>query len=458
MRNRFIYIGCLLACSVMLASCLGKDDDEVTYYDDTAITAFSLGTLKYNKRVNADSVANTTLDCSGYKFYIDQQKRIIYNPDSLPVGVDVSKTVASVSVKNSASVVLKDNDSDSLSYWASSDSIDFTQPRILRVYNHNGEYREYTVSVNVHKQYGDTLAWSNVGMPDGLTASSGLRIYAASDRIFLLTNKGGFTAPRPAAANWSKMSQPFDAMAYANAAVLNDTLYVLSDGKLLRTADGEHWTSGSTNIKRLLGASKTRLYAFDANGMIASSTKGVDWTEESLSESTDWLPANDISLCARPLKTNEDSYRLLLCGNRTYTLGDTTAVVWGKIEEPSTTEAQGWSLFKWDVTNPYPLPAQYNLQVVAYDGMFVALGGTSTMMINSTSGSAKSFYRSADNGITWQRDTTMALPSGFAAFDNFALTADKDNYLWIADATTGIVWRGRINRLGWTEDQKAFTE
>ena len=80
MRNRFIYIGCLLACSVMLASCLGKDDDEVTYYDDTAITAFSLGTLKYNKRVNADSVANTTLDCSGYKFYIDQQKRIIYNP------------------------------------------------------------------------------------------------------------------------------------------------------------------------------------------------------------------------------------------------------------------------------------------------------------------------------------------------------------------------------------------
>ena len=183
MRNRFIYIGCLLACSVMLASCLGKDDDEVTYYDDTAITAFSLGTLKYNKRVNADSVANTTLDCSGYKFYIDQQKRIIYNPDSLPVGVDVSKTVASVSVKNSASVVLKDNDSDSLSYWASSDSIDFTQPRILRVYNHNGEYREYTVSVNVHKQYGDTLAWSNVGMPDGLTASSGLRIYATSDRI-----------------------------------------------------------------------------------------------------------------------------------------------------------------------------------------------------------------------------------------------------------------------------------
>ena len=316
MRNRFIYIGCLLACSVMLASCLGKDDDEVTYYDDTAITAFSLGTLKYNKRVNADSVANTTLDCSGYKFYIDQQKRIIYNPDSLPVGVDVSKTVASVSVKNSASVVLKDNDSDSLSYWASSDSIDFTQPRILRVYNHNGEYREYTVSVNVHKQYGDTLAWSNVGMPDGLTASSGLRIYAASDRIFLLTNKGGFTAPRPAAANWSKMSQPFDAMAYANAAVLNDTLYVLSDGKLLRTADGEHWKSGSTNIKRLLGASKTRLYAFDANGMIASSTKGVDWTEESLNESTDWLPANDISICARPLHANADCYRLLLCGNR----------------------------------------------------------------------------------------------------------------------------------------------
>ena len=457
MRKHFIYsIGGLLACSMMLASCLGNNDDDITYYDDTALTAFSLGTLKYNKRVNADSVASTTLDCSSYKFYIDQQKRLVYNTDSLPVGVDVSKTVATISSKNSGTIVLKSINSDSLSYWSSTDSVDFTQPRKVRIYNHNGEYREYTVSVNVHKQYGDTLTWSNMGTLNALTAYSGMRIYATADRLFLLTNAAGFTASRPSAANWSQMEQQLDASAYINSAVLNDTLYVLSGGRLLRTSDGQSWKSESTQIKRFLGASKTKLYAFDADGNIASSSDGATWTAEKYDASTAWLPANDISLCAQQLQTNEDSYRLLLCGNRDYAQGDSTAVVWGKIEEPSTMQTQAWSLFNWDVTNPYPLHALSNLQVVAYDGMFVALG--SSTMTNGTNWGATGFYRSADNGITWQRDTTMALPSGFSSPKNFAITTDKDHYLWIADATTGIVWRGRINRLGWAEEQKAFTK
>lgn len=459
MRKYFIYLCCLALCAVMFTSCLGDDDDNITYYDDTAITAFSLGTLKYNKRVNADSVTNTTLDCSSYKFYIDQQNRTIYNTDSLPVGVDVSKVICTITTKNSGTVILRDNDSDTLFYWSSSDSVDFTQPRLFRVYNYTGAYREYTVSVNVHQQYGDTLTWSNLATVSGLSANNNMRFYATSDYLFLLGKSVSYMASRNNAITWTQISQELDNLAYNNAAVLNDTLYVLSNGKLLTTYDGQSWNESETSISHLFGASSVKLYALDANGKIASSEDGSDWTEEDLDGDSTMMPVNDASLCYMQLPTNDDTYRLLLAGNRNYSLGDTTAVVWGKIEETNEgSDNQAWSFYKFDANNPYPLPALYDLQMINYDNSFMAMGGYSTTQLNSGTQTAHGFYRSSDNGVTWQEDTTMTLPTGFTPFHPFALTADKDNYLWIADATTGTIWRGRINRLGWADEQKGFNK
>lgn len=453
MRKNFISFSCIVLCAVALASCLGNNDDDTTYYDDTAITSFSLGTLKYKKRVNADSVANTTLSCSGYKFYIDQQNRTIYNTDSLPVGVDASRAVCTIITKNAGTVILKDNDSDSLSYWSSTDSIDFTKPRKIRVYNNAGSYREYTVSVNVHKEYADTLSWTGMAPVAGLSANTGVRLYATSGHIFLLGNATAYVASRNGSPAWTQLSRRLGQEAYRNAAVRNDSLFVLSDGKLLATADGQAWSETPATISRLLGASTMRLYAVDNDGKIAYSSDGKSWTRDDMDAATSWMPASDLSFCTLQLPTNDDAYRLLLCGNRERTTGDTTAVVWGKIEETNPgAQSQPWSLFNTDATNHYSLPALANVQVVAYDNMFVALGGAALFGRQATHG----FYRSSDNGITWHEDITMALPKGFTPNGRFAIAADKDNYLWIADATTGNVWRGRINRLGWVEEQKGY--
>ena len=85
----------LLSAIFVFTSCLNSDNEVTTYYGDTAITSFSVGTLKYYKHTTSstgkDSVYQTTLSCSGYKFYIDQAKREIYNPDSLPYGIDGTK-------------------------------------------------------------------------------------------------------------------------------------------------------------------------------------------------------------------------------------------------------------------------------------------------------------------------------------------------------------------------------
>ena len=46
LSSLFIMVLTLLSMS----SCLGTSEDKTTYYDDTAITAFSLGTLNLTKQ------------------------------------------------------------------------------------------------------------------------------------------------------------------------------------------------------------------------------------------------------------------------------------------------------------------------------------------------------------------------------------------------------------------------
>ena len=157
-----------IVSALLLTSCLSSNDEEVVYYEDTAVTAFSLGTLKITYHTTAsdgvtDSTYTSTLDCSSYKLYIDQLSQTIYTPDSLPVGIDPSAALATVTTKNSGTAVLNlysKSGADSLAYYSSNDSIDFTNPVRLRVYNMMGTaYREYTVHVNVHKESVDEFSW-----------------------------------------------------------------------------------------------------------------------------------------------------------------------------------------------------------------------------------------------------------------------------------------------------------
>lgn len=165
----------MFATALLCASCLGSSEEEYTYYDDTAITAFSLGTLNrytyVTKSDGTDSIAKTTVTGSNYKFYIDQQQRRIYNPDSLPVGTDAEKVVCTITAKNAGTVLLKHPDKDSVAYYTSTDSIDFSRPRTLIVYSQSGRtFREYTVNVNVHQQEADEMVWDTRSADEATTA------------------------------------------------------------------------------------------------------------------------------------------------------------------------------------------------------------------------------------------------------------------------------------------------
>lgn len=169
MNKLFSHVVVVIAAVLSLTSCLSDNDDSnTTYYTDTAISSFSLGTLNITYHTTAkdgvtDSTYTSTFSASSYAFDIDQQNGTIANADSLPVGTDAAHCLATINTVNSGTVllVLKSKaGTDSLAYYSSSDSIDFSSPVRMRVYNMQGSaHRDYIVTVNVHKQEENQFAW-----------------------------------------------------------------------------------------------------------------------------------------------------------------------------------------------------------------------------------------------------------------------------------------------------------
>lgn len=468
----------LFSAMLLTVSCLSGDDyNDIIYYGDTAITSFSLGTLKRTMWTEAsdgsDSSYVAQLDCSSYAFYIDQFKKEIYNPDSLPVGTDAAHVLCNVSSKNSSVVVIayKDvEDKDSLVVYSSSDSIDFTEPRDFRVYANDGTaYRSYTVKVNVHKEHPDSINWQDMGECQAFKSMSGMKAVALGGKLFVFGATSAGTAVYSASAGgslaWAELDTDIalDGGAYKNVVVKDDAMYTLSDGGVLRSDDGKAWDEvGGTGLKQLLAAGKDKLYALDGNGgIVVSEDDGATWDEDNIVDDAGMLPTENVSYGCLPVATDKNAERVVIVGNRDTNNSafaeDSVAMVWSKIEEYSDgSRTHSWVFNSED--NGYRLPRLADLSVAVYGDALVALGGRG--LGTSTAEAFSGFYVSEDSGITWHADGTLYLPEGFTNADKdvFAMVSDDDNYLWIICGGTGKVWRGRLNRLGWEDAQTSFTE
>lgn len=488
MKRNLLPITLILAGVMMLTSCLSDDDSssDIVYYGDGAITAFSLGTLnQYYLYNNGDTIkkttdgtdSTTTVDCSSVKMTIDQlayardkegnltKCHPIFNTDSLPAGTDISRVLTSVSSKNSGVVTLlrlkkNSTDKDTLDYYSSSDSIDFTTPREFRVFSTDGTYyRRYLVTLNVHKEQPDSFAWHRQQFSDVLAGRTitAARTYAMGDMVYTALTDGtatyllGKNATSDNAAWDVKESNlnMFSADAYKNIAVLNGWMYLLSRGTLFRSQDAANWQqvqTGLDNLKQLVGAAGSKLYAL-TEGCIMSSADGTQWTAEALGsdETAANLPQENVSLLAMPLKSNSNISRLILMGSASGSTGTTT--VWGKIEDPDD------SSYKWTQYNGEAdgmLPDMAGLQVMKYDGKLYAIGGAGQN--GSTVEAYGKLYCSSDQGLTWQKGTLFSLPADMdksVAPATLTMAADAHNHVWITSASTRSAWKMRINRLGW---------
>lgn len=471
----------LFSATVLATSCLSDDNaTDVTFYSDTAITSFSLGTLNRTmwtkSSTGEDSSYVSEVAGSTYKFYIDQLKREIYNPDSLPVRTDAAHVLCNVGSKNSGFIILAYKDSegnDSLAYFNSNDSLDFTEPIEFRVYANDGiAYRAYRVSVNVHKEDPDSINWYNAGTEQAFTSLSSMKSVAFKDRLYVFGTVGSrtvaYSAALDAPGSWTELDEGsaagFDAQAYASVVARGDSIYTISNGQIVRSYDGVNWTSypvqGSVVPARLIAAGNGRLYGLDASGRIVSSEySNHAWSEDRISGNADMLPEENIGYGSLALTTDASAERVIIAGNRNLTDNpeDSVAMVWSKIEEGGQSpEGHSWMFCNED--NGYGLPRLASLNMLTYGDVLIALGGKGEG--KSTAEAFSTFYVSEDNGLTWHSDDKYYLPEGFdnGGKDVFTMTVDDNNYLWIVCGGTGTVWRGRINRLGWVDNQTSFTE
>lgn len=452
----------LLLSATALVSCLGDDESsDITYYKDAAISSFTLGTLNrtiYTKTSDgtADSSYTTTVTGSNYVMTIDQVNDSIYNTTPLPVHTDISKVVCSVSSKNSGIIVIKRETSDTLDYYTSSDSIDFTNKRDFYVYSTDGtSSRRYSVKLNVLTEHPDSFTWESQQVADlNISSAKGIKSIAKGDSLYLFATDGTKTSVfvrniADASATWSSTGATLDADAYKNIASQGGYLYTKSSSAILRSADGAAWQTVCTAadaISQLAGATSGSLYAINTGGAISVSTDGGQtWAADNMDTDTQvTLPTGNVNFCVQPLATSSDAEQALLIGT---CQGDTASVVWSKIEDNGKNPlTYSWTAYEGQTRKM--LPAMSSTSVVVYDGNLLALGGSG--LYGSQATAYDHFYVSVDHALTWSASSLLTLPNDFYNAQTpelVTMAVDKYNYIWVIDAKNSIVWKTIINNL-----------
>ncbi|WP_337559719.1 DUF6242 domain-containing protein [Prevotella sp.] len=473
MKSKFAAFTLLLATVFLMASCLESDND-YTYTDDCAISSFSVTTAKQNTFVKTsdglrDSLVVKELTLSNYKFYIDQINGKIYNPDSLPCGVDAKKLLCSVSNSSAGLVVIKKEKSDSLDYFSSTDSLDFSVDREVQVVSNSGlSVKKYTIHVNVHKEQADSFAWHATPICAELKNLQGIKTAAVNGKLLLLGTDGNNTLVYANnGTQWTKcetnLGHNLAADAYKSLVTKDDYAYISDGGNIVRTNDGKTWDimGTATDVTRLVAASRYSLYGYATDGrLMTSKDNGATWTVAEIDDELSLMPYGETTYASVEIEGYAKTDRVMLFGTRdaaTYP-NDKYLTIWGKIDEAAeNSENQPWAYYGVSADNNHAAPLLSGISAVAYDG--------GVYMMGQEEGKAPKFYKSLDNGITWREDTaTVMLPTNFnenatnaiTAKGTYALTVDKNKSLWLVNASNGMTWRGRINRLGWAKEQTAF--
>lgn len=317
--KRYIFVICITLSSVLLyTSCLGSDNNyEVTTYDDMAITGFSLSAVnRYihtTSKSGNDSVYKATLKTMP-TFTIDQNQYKIYNTDSVPKDCDLKHVLANISSSTySGNIYIKSVASDTLYLYSNTDSIDFSQPRELRVYNNTLEkFRTYEVTINQHQVETGTILWEKM----------------------------------PAE------SYPVD-------------------------TEKEKWeqiVAANADLKSFIGAGTKEAYAFSQDGRIMVTTdEGATWMADNIDDDLSLLPKEDIAFVSCPFNPNEETDYQLLAG--IIEEGEVISVVWRKIAEYGEgSQASKWVYLPYEEYNRFYLPATHSLSLVHFHDYLLAIG------------------------------------------------------------------------------------
>lgn len=460
----------LLFVGFTVASCLSSDETDYSQYQDCDISSFSVADISTIRHTTTaagkDSTYTQTLSGDSIKWEIDQIAGKIYNLDSLPVGTNVKKIVATISASGT---LARDSAGTMLYFNSGNDSLDFTSPQIFRVipfaYSNNGDYntkyRQYTVEVRVHKVDPDAWQWDSIpavnGAFPGEAFTAGQKAVEMNGTIYVFGTNSSDTsvATSTNGLEWTA-AQPLEGYAGIDyASVMADAadhkFYAkAADGALCVSEDGVSWTPAfaeNPEISTLLYKENNSFYVVaDGKLKLLSANREPETLDVDGDEA--YLPSANIHrfTFAGSVTVSNNRYVLLGTGAES---ADTAVVSWMK-----TRNEGDWMYIGNSGDNPgaKACPAFNNLAVFAYGNKLVAFGGDNQAEGAKMKG-FEDVYISDDFGISWLPGKgTNVFPSVFRGDDvrNRAFSyIIKDGKLWIfwSEPVNGAyIWRGYLNK------------
>lgn len=451
-RYSFTALILSLFTGLVFTACNSEDDENLVLSRDCIVRNIVLGTLQQPRTVK-DSKGNDStyiIDIAGvnYPMSIDQINGRIYNPDSLPKGTDLTKVIFStLQVTGYATVKSLVTGEDTV--MTDKDTLDFSMPRKITVHASNRDFsREYTLEVRVHKESPDSIKWHNLtpSASSALTGFADCRIMADGKNLYVFgqTNDGSskVIATQTGAPSFETAS---DLKTTGNKALdirsirrLGQNFYALSEGKLFMTADvTQAWTPAASQIAHfnaLAVCSNDSIYALEG-GKMYSSADGCHWTE-SMADTADKWPTSNLTSTFISTTEKPNESLMLLSGNR-----DTEIVLWQQYIKKDSFFSYPWMFMpQTEELGRFPFPSLDLPCMVTYDEKPLLLGLT-------TDKHTVISYQSSDNGRTW-KPFTLKFPLN-KEMKHITFAVDDENFIWSISCSTGQVFKGRHNRMGW---------
>lgn len=444
------YLFLLLIISATFVSCLSDKDTITDVNNDAALASFYLQSVKtWNHTISStggDSVYSVMKSATNYKFDIDHINGIVFNRDSLPKNHDASQVLCNASAYQNGIVAYRIEQYDTIYAFNSTDTIDFTNPVEFRVYpaDGSGVYRKYVVSLNVHKEVGDSVQWTFMAnVPD--LACEKIKTFCLENKLYAFCSNGAVTNVFVSGngVSWDRVNPSINlnSETYSNIVAYNGELYALTDGNVYRSADAINWNFVSTaSLDKLIAAGTLEMYGLKDGWIMFSNDGGLTWQRDNVdAEDTVFLPSQNFSYTIKPVASNSYTEKVIIVGNRSLEKypDDNYAMIWQKtIEKRADSKSYNWMRSVYAPSAEYQLKKTGNAAVVLYDNQLLAY-------------QPDGFYSSNDEGLIWNKNSIYTVPTEFAETpDNMSIAVDSNNILWII-GNTGNVWRARLNRLAW---------
>ena len=445
-----------LALTTTTISCGDDDNFEYTPSNDCIITAATMGSLvramHTTDSLGKDSVFYVSVTGAFYPMSIDQERKLIYNVDSLPLGTNINK-VTFTALNSLGTLSIKSLYTGNDTIFSMADSTDFSVPRTFTVHSTNGVSKvNYLMTINVHKQDGNTMNWNKVAAATNeIKDLKDTRSFALNGNLYVFGQKDGVSLILKTPANgfangtntqWtSNNTQP--AIRPLSVVRFNNAFFAVdAENRIVTSTDAINWTATGSEFtaNSLVVAGSKHLVALK-DGKFYSSTDAINWTADKI-DMPELMPesfASGVSIYSKLDKTFES---LVVVG-----VNNGKNVVWKREIDLTGAETYPWLYIPETHASKYNIPNIQQTTLNMYDGVTLMSGLT-------TDNQLAPLYMSRDNGRTWKTDL-ITMPEGKAQ-DALTVTVDEDNYIWMFCGNSGEVWRGRLNRLGWEDTQNSF--